>query len=186
NYIVDLGPQSQFVNATTTLTFADVTASDLNGVLGSTAANLNVAIFGVLNPSTRDGILSVNGPISDFSLSGANVLGAVNQTDSFGNGVAQLSSAVPSANPNAGAFADGGATGSYESTLNAGTPGSLGNNLSWSVETQLSDAGGVRNAAAVLIPFFKAVRNPFTGLSSRAIIGFFTLNPDGMITYSPR
>ena len=185
NYIVDLGPQSQFVNATTPLTFANVTASDLNGVLGSSAANITVALFGVLNPSSRDGILSANGPVSDFSLSGANVLGAVNQTDSFGNGVAQLSSPVPSANPAAGAFADGGATGSYESTLNAVTPGSLGNNLSWSVETPLSDVGGVRNTGAVLIPFFKAVRNPFTGLSSRAIIGFFTLNPDGTITYSP-
>jgi hypothetical protein len=63
--------------------------------------------------------------------------------------------------------------------------GSLGNNVQWSVETQLSDASGVRNAAAVFIPFFRTIRNTFTGVQSRAVIGFFTLNPNGTVTYAP-
>jgi hypothetical protein len=185
NYIVDLGPQSMFVNATGTLAFPNVAASDLNGVIGASAPDIFVGLFGVLNPSTRDGILSANGPTSDGALSGANILGAVNQTDSFGSGVAQFSSPVPSANPAAGSFADGSATGSYQSTLDAVTAGSLGNNLDWTIETQLSDDAGARNAGPVLIPFYKAIRNPFTGTSTRAVIGFFSLSPDGTITYLP-
>lgn len=185
NYIVNLGPQSQFVNATSTLTIPNVLPSDLNGVIGTSAADIFVGLFGVLNPSTRDGILSANGPDSDARLAGANILGAVNQTDSFGNGVASFSSPVPSATPSAGSFAGGSATGSYQSTLNAVTAGSLGNNLNWTVETQLSDDSGARNAGPVQIPFYKAIRNPFTGTSVHAVIGFFVLNPDGSITFLP-
>jgi hypothetical protein len=184
NYIVDLGPQSMFVNATGTLVFPNVLASDLNGVIGASAPDIFVGLFGVLNPSTRDGILSANGPDSDGSLSGANILGAVNQTDSFGNGVTNFSFAVPSATPSAGAFADGGATGSYQSTLDAVTAGSVGNNLNWTVETQLSNDAGVRNAGPLAIPFYKAIRNPFTGTSSHALLGFFTLYPDGTVVYA--
>jgi hypothetical protein len=185
NYIVDLGPQSLFVSATTELTFPNVLPSDLNGVVGGSAPDIFVGLFGVLNPSTRDGILSANGPDSDARLAGANILGAVNQTDSFGNGVALYASPVPSATPSAGSFASGGATGSYQSTLDAVTAGSLGNNLDWTVETQLSDDAGGRNAGPVVIPFYKAIRNPFTGTSSRAVIGFFSLNPDGSIAFLP-
>jgi hypothetical protein len=32
---------------------------------------------------------------------------------------------------------------------------------------------------------YKAIRNPFIGLLSRQVIGFFTLSPNGTITYSP-
>lgn len=185
NYIVNLGPQSQFVGATTTLTFPNVLASDLNGVIGASATDIFVGLFGVLNPSTRDGILSANGPVSDGALTGANILGAVNQSDSFGGGVVQFSSPVPSANPAAASFADGSANGSYQSTLDAVTSGSLGNNLDWTVETQLSDDAGARNAGPVLIPFYKAIRNPFTGSAVHAVIGFFSMSPDGTITYLP-
>src|SRR5262249_46011262 len=82
-------------------------------------------------------------------------------------------------------FAAAGSTGSYQSTLDAVNAGSLGNNIAWSVETQLSSATGVRNPAPVFIPFFRTIRNTFTGVSSRAVIGFFTLNPDGTVTYAP-
>ena len=185
DYIVDLGPRTAFVNAATTITLPDVTASDLNGVIGATQPNIFVGLFGVLNPTTRDGIVAANGAASDFDMSTANVLGAVNQIDSFGNGVASLGLAVPSANPRAAKFTSGGSAGSYQSTLDAVKSGSLGNNVQWSVETQLSDAAGARNATAVFIPYFGTIRNTFTGVQSRAVIGFFTLNPNGTVTYSP-
>jgi hypothetical protein len=188
DYIVDLGPRTAFVNAATTITLPDVLSSDLGTIIGTSGAagaNIFVGLFGVLNPTTRDGIVAANGAVSDFDLSTANVLGAVNQVDSFGNGVASFSLAVPSANPHAGKFTSGGATGSYQSTLDAVKSGSLGNNVQWSVETQLSDAAGVRNPAPVFIPFFATIRNTFTGVQSKAVIGFFTLNPNGTVTYSP-
>src|SRR5262249_23572482 len=61
NYIVNLGPRTNFVNATTTILLPDVTASDLNGVLGAAGVNIWVGLFGVLNTGTRDGIVSANG-----------------------------------------------------------------------------------------------------------------------------
>lgn len=185
NYIVDLGPRTNFVNATTTITLPDVLASDLNGVIGASAPNIFVGLFGVLNPSTRDGIVSAYGPSNDTDLSTANALGAVSQIDSFGNGVVSFALAVPSGNVHGAKFASSGSTGSYQSTLDASNAGSLGNNVPWDVETALSNAAGARNPAAVQIPFYQAVRNPFTGTSSRAVIGFFTLSPNGTVTYSP-
>ncbi|HYV86269.1 MAG TPA: hypothetical protein VFB49_10175 [Patescibacteria group bacterium] len=185
DYIVDLGTRTTFVNATTTITLPDVTASDLNGVIGAAAPNIFVGLFGVLNPTTRDGIVAANGAASDFDMSTANVIGAVNQIDSFGSGVQTQGLAVPSANPRAAKFTSGGSPGSYQSTLDAVKSGSLGNNVQWSVETQLSDAGGARNPQPVFIPFFSTIRNTFTGVQSRAVIGFFTLNPNGTVTYSP-
>src|SRR5262245_55724144 len=118
NYIVNLGSRTQFVNATTTISFPDVLASDLNGVIGASAANIWVGLFGVLNPGTRDGIVSANGPIIDDDLSLSSMFGATGQIDSFGSGVVQLSLAVPSGNPRAGKFTSSGASGSYEATLN--------------------------------------------------------------------
>jgi hypothetical protein len=185
DYIVDLGPRTQFVNAVSSFTLPAVQTSDLNAVLGANGANLYVGLFGVLNPSTRDGIVSANGPMSDLDLISSSILGAANQIDAFGGGVTNLSGRVPSGSPAAGAFADAGQTGSYQSTLNASTPGSLGGNVAWSVETQLSDNGGSRNTLAVKIPFFEAVRNNFTGTSLRQVIGFWTLQPTGAVAYSP-
>jgi hypothetical protein len=144
-----------------------------------------VGLFGVLNPSTRDGIVSANGPQSDLDLISSSIVGAANQVDSFGGGVANLAARVPSGSPFSGSFTDAGQTGSYQSTLNASTPGSLGNNVAWNVETPLSDSGGSRNALAVKIPFYEAVRNTFTGTSLRQVIGFFTLQPSGALSYSP-
>src|SRR5216110_2372615 len=54
DYIVDLGSRTSFVNATTTITLPDVLASDLNGVIGASAANIFVGLFGVLNTTSRD------------------------------------------------------------------------------------------------------------------------------------
>jgi hypothetical protein len=185
NYIVDLGSRNNLVNATTTISFPDVNATDLNTILGASGANIWVGLFGVLNTTTRDGIVSANGPVDDFTLSTASIQGAVNQIDSFGGGVTSLSLAVPSGNANAGKFTSGGSTGSYQSTLDALNQGTLGDNVGWSVETQLSNATGVRIAGPVKIQVFKAIKNVFAGTSSRAVIGFFTLNPDGTVTYSP-
>src|SRR5262249_43611072 len=67
NYIVDLGPRTPFTGATTTITLPDVIATDLNGVIGASAPNIWVALFGVLNPGTRDGIVAANGPVDDFT-----------------------------------------------------------------------------------------------------------------------
>jgi hypothetical protein len=185
NYIVDLGPRTQFVNAVATFSLPAVQTSDLNAILGSNGANLMVGLFGVLNPSTRDGIVSANGPLSSLDLISSSIVGAVNQIDAFGGGVANESLRAPSGSPAAGMFTDAGQTGSYQATLNASTPGSLGSNVSWNVETQLSDGNGVRNGVAVKIPFYEAVRNNFTGTSLRQVIGFFTLQPSGAISYSP-
>jgi hypothetical protein len=187
NYIVNLGSRNNLVNATTTINFPDVSASDLNTILGAAGTNLWVGLFAVLNTSTRDGIVSANGPVDDFSLQNSSILGALNQIDSFGGGVTSLSLPVPSANPNAGKFTSGGSTGSYQSTLNGngGMQGALAGNVQWNVETQLSNAAGTRNPTAVNIPFYKAIRNSFTGTMSRGVIGFFTLNPNGTMTYSP-
>ncbi|HKB08168.1 MAG TPA: hypothetical protein VKF61_07825, partial [Candidatus Polarisedimenticolia bacterium] len=185
NYIVNLGSRTQFVNATTTITFPNVLASDLNGVIGASAPNIWVGLFGVLNPTTRDGLVSANGPIIDDDLLLSSILGATGQIDSFGNGVRDLSLAVPSGNPNAGKFASAGSAGSYQSTLNGSTKGTLGSNVHWDVETALSNASGVRNPAPVNISFYVAIRNTVVGTFSRRLIGFFKLNPDGTLTYSP-
>jgi hypothetical protein len=184
NYIVNLGSRDQFLTATSTLTFPDVLASDLNGVIGASAPNIWVGFFGVLT-TARDGILSANGPLTDFDVSSANIIGAANQIDSFGAGVVNNALAVPSGNIHAGKFASSASTGSYQSTLNAVNQGSLGNNVQWNVETQLSNAGGTRISTPVQIPFYKAIRNPFVGTLSHSVIGFLTLNPNGTITYSP-
>jgi hypothetical protein len=185
NYIVNLGSRNNLVNATTTINFPDISTTDFNTILGAAGINLWVGLFAVLNTSTRDGIVSANGPVDDFQLGTASVIGAVSQIDSFGNGVISLSTTVPSLNPNAAKFASSGSSGSYQSTLNGSVKGSLGNNIGWDVETQLSNAQGVRNGAPVNIPFYKAIRNTFTGVMSRGVIGFFTLNPNGTVTYSP-
>jgi hypothetical protein len=184
NYIVDLGPRANFTGAVTTITLSDVMASDLNGVIGAAAPDIWVGLFGVATTG-HDGILSANGPLSDLQLSTASIAGAANQIESFGNGVAQLSLAVPSANPRAGMFASSGSTGSYQSTLDVANAGSLGSNIEWNVETQLSNDSGVRNPAPVNIPFFLAIKNPFSGVTSHAVVGFFTLRPDGTLTYFP-
>ena len=185
NYIVNLGSKDQLLTATTTINFPDVLASDLNGVIGASASNIWVGLFAVRNPTTRDGILSANGPQNDTDLGTANAIGAANQIDNFGSGVVNFSLAVPSGNTHAGKFTSSGSTGSYQSTLDAVNKGSLGNNVAWDVETALSDGAGVRIASPVKIPVFSAQRNPFIGLLSRQVIGFFTLNPDGTISYSP-
>jgi hypothetical protein len=185
NYIVNLGSKDQFLNATTTFSLPDVLASDLDGVIGASAPNIWVGMFGVLNPTTRDGILATNGPLSDFDISTANVIGAANQIDSFASGVVNFAVAVPSANPNAGKFAGSGSTGSYQSTLDAVQQGSLGNNIQWNIETQLSNGSGTRISSPVMIQIYEAIRNPYIGLQSRQLLGFFTLNPNGTISYSP-
>ncbi|HXH28864.1 MAG TPA: hypothetical protein VNL37_07450, partial [Candidatus Polarisedimenticolia bacterium] len=187
NYIVDLGPRAQFLNAAATFSLPDVRAADLNGVIGASAPSLFVGLFGVLNVTTRDGIVTANGPNNDFDLTNSSITGAASQIDSFGSGVQQFALAVPSGDPNAGSFASSGSVGSYQSTLDANplNPGKIADNLQWSVETELSNAAGVRNASPVKISFYTAVFNVFTGAMSRSVIGFFTLNPDGTLSYSP-
>ena len=104
NYIVNLGPRTAFTTATTTFALPNVTASDLNGVIGATAPNIFVGLFGILNITTKDGIVSANGPVDDITLEASSIQGAVTQIDTFGNNVAGFSLAVPSGNPNAGKF----------------------------------------------------------------------------------
>src|SRR5262249_3476724 len=83
NYIVDLGPQSAVLSATSVVTFPNVKAADLDGIIGPAAPDIWVGLFAVANPTTRDGLASANGPMSDLDLTGATILGAVNQVDSF-------------------------------------------------------------------------------------------------------
>jgi hypothetical protein len=183
-YIVDLGPVTLFTTASTTFTLSDVSASDLNTIVGAASPNIFVGLFGILDTSTRDAIFAANGPKDDFSLLNSSLIGAVQQIDSFGQGLATFGSAVPSANPNAVGF-PAAVTGSYQATLNASSQGSLGNNVAWSVETRLSSSTGVRISTPARIRAYASRNNPISGVQTRQQIGFFTLNGNGTITYSP-
>jgi len=148
------------------------------------ATNLFVGLFGVLDPVNQDALFAANGPKDDFSLLNSSFIGAVQQVDSFGDGLGTFGDPVPSGNVNATSFPSN-VTGSYQATLNGAAQGSLGANVQWSVETRLSSSTGVRIAAPVKIRAYRGQNNPVAGTHSRAQIGFFTLNPNGTLTYSP-
>jgi len=183
-YIVDLGPVALFTTATTTFTLNDVNSSDLNTIVGAASPNIFVGLFGILDTSARDSIVAANGPKDDFSLLNSSIIGAVQQIDSFGQGLSTFGSPVPSSNPNAVSFA-AAVTGSYQATLNASSQGSLGNNVTWSVETRLSSSTGVRISTSARIHAYTGQNNPVAGTHARQCVGFFTLSPDGTISYSP-
>jgi hypothetical protein len=183
-YIVDLGSKDQFLNATTKLTFTDIRAGDIGGIFSGTAPNLWVGIFGIRNPSTRDAIISANGPKDAFSLSSSSLIGASQQIDSWGSGLPQFATAIGvPCSTNAGTF-PGKVFGSYQDTLNGGAQGSISGNLNWNVETRLSNSSGVRTATAKF-HFYGAQSNPALGTSSRGPIGYWKAYTDGTAEYWP-
>lgn len=183
-YVVNLGPRSQFLNATSTMTLGTVLSSDLDAVVGATATNIWVGLFGVATPATQDGVLTANGPSEDFELTGSSMLGSVQQVNSFGDGLAIYGDPVPSGEATAVKFPSA-VSGSYQASLNGLSKGSLGGNVNYSVETRLSSNNGTRISTPKKIPFFEGINNPVSGDSSRRAIGFFTLSGNGTITYSP-
>ncbi|HKB08166.1 MAG TPA: hypothetical protein VKF61_07815 [Candidatus Polarisedimenticolia bacterium] len=172
-FIVDLGPASAFLTATGPVDVLQFSAADLAGAYGgSVPSDLQVAIFGSDGP---DGYLSTRGPVSTSFIGSA--IGASGQIRFLGANFANLSAPV-AGNPNAGTF-EFGDSRSYQATLNARNPGSLGNNVSFSVE------GGLPSAPA-LVTFFKAKYNPFTGAPpSTSPTGSFQVRPDGTVRYLP-
>src|SRR5262245_45445336 len=183
-YIVDLGSKDLFLNATDRITFPDVMASDFSTFFSGTTPNLWVALFGVRNPTTRDGILSANGPISDSQLNSSSMIGAANQIDSWATGLPSFASAIGDpCHLNAGNF-PGRVFGSYQDTLNGFSQGSLSGNLIWNVETRLSTTTGDRIVTGK-IRFYEAINNPTTQTKSRRQIGYFNLFTDGSIEYLP-
>src|SRR5678816_2196870 len=182
-YIVNLGSKDNLLNTPTTLGFPQVNATDINTLLGASGPNIFVSTFGILNTSTRDGILTPNGPKSLAETTNTNVIGAANAISNFGVPVPVFGTPV-AGNTNAASY-PGPITNSYQASMNAQFRGSLANNTPYDVETRLSSATGIRNAGPVNIPFYTGQRNAATGLLQQAIVGFFTLFPDGTITYSP-
>src|SRR5262245_52931106 len=57
-YIVNIGTKDDLLNATTTISFSRVNATDVNTLLGATGANIYVSVFAIKNVTTRDGILT--------------------------------------------------------------------------------------------------------------------------------
>jgi len=183
-YVVDLGDRNQFLTATTKLTFPDVRASDFSTFFTGTTPNLWVGFFGVQNPTTRDGIVSANGPVSDTQLNSSSMVGASNQVDSWATGLPSFAFEVGvPCHLNAGSF-PGKIFGSYQDTLNGFSQGSLSGNLVWNVETRLSSTTGVRTQPPK-IRFYSAINNPTTQVKSRQQIGYFDLFTDGSIDYFP-
>src|SRR5262245_58644763 len=183
-YIVDLGDRTQFLNATTKLTFPDIRAADFATLFTGAAPNLWIGFFGVRNPATRDAIVSANGPLNAFQLSSSSTIGAAQQIDSWSTGFAQFSNGIGGpCSPNAGSF-PGRVFGSYQDTLNGLAQGSISTNVAWNVETRLSDGAGVRTAPPN-VRFFSAFNNPSTGQSSRGPIGYFVIFTNGTAEYYP-
>ena len=183
-YIVDLGDRTVFLNATDTVTFPDISAGDFSTIFSSITPNLWVGFFGVKNDA-RDGVLSANGPLSDFQLSQASTIGASQQIDSWATGIAQFANGVgsPSCHTNAATF-PGSVYGSYQNTLNTFGQGHVAGQLAWNVETRLSSSGGVRTATAK-IHFDAAEGNPSLGTSARGFAGYFKVFTDGTAQYWP-
>jgi hypothetical protein len=172
-FIVDIGPAAAYTGATGSLPVSQFTAADLAGVFGgSVPANLLVTVLGA---NGVDGYFATNGPASGALVGSA--LGASNQVRFLGGNFQNLSKPV-SGNAAAGYF-DFGDAGSYQKTLNAAVPGSIGNNVSFNVESLIGGSGGN-------LPFFSAHFNPFTGQpASQTLLGTFKFQADGTTTYLP-
>ena len=181
--IVDIGPASTYLTATSTFNVPQVKAGDFSSVIGLSRANTYIGIFGVKNVATRDGILTTNGPKDSAAFFYTNVLGGVAQTDPFGNGLAVYGTTVIGS-PEAVSFSSN-TTGSYENVMNFVSKGSIAGNMGYNIETRFSDATGTHISTPVKIHFDRAEKNPYTGLSSFGCVGFFTLNTNGTVSYSP-
>jgi hypothetical protein len=173
-FIVNLGPAAGFLGATGPVDITQFSAADLAGAYGGTLpSNLMLAVFAGVG---ADGYVATNGP-GDPSLVGS-AIGAANQIRFLGGNFSTLSTPV-AGNPNAGTFEFGNAR-SYQATLDRINPGSLGNNVPFSVEALLP-------GHATLIPFFRAQSNPFAGIpANQSLLGSFQVQADGTLRYLPK
>src|SRR5262249_5258479 len=136
-------------------------AADLSGAYGGALpSNLMLAVFAGVG---ADGYVATNGPGAPLLVGSA--IGAANQIRFLGAHFAGLSEPV-AGTTNAGTFEFGNSR-SYQATLDRINPGSLGNNVPFSVEVLLP-------GHTTLIPFFKAESNPFAGIpASQTLLGSF-------------
>jgi hypothetical protein len=182
-YIVDIGPSSTYLTATTTFNVTQVKAADFSSIIGFSRPNVFVGVFGLKTPGAGDRLLSNNGPSSDGALIGSNILGAVSQTEGWAHNLSLYGSAIIGS-PEAVSFPSNG-NGSYESSLNFVSRGAIAGNLAYNVETAYTDALGNHIASPVKIRFYRGERNPFTGLADRGCVGYFSLQTNGTVTFSP-
>lgn len=170
--IVDLGPASTLLGASTPVAITRLAAGDLTGLFGSPLPPLKVALYATSGP---DGFIASNGP-TDPALVGS-AAGASSQIGVLGSNAAYVSRPV-AGNPDA-AYFEFGDIGSYQVTLDAVNPGSIGNNVPFNAE---SDFAGGRLA----IPVFEGRFNPFTGVPpTQSLVGHLGVAPDGTLTYQP-
>lgn len=172
-FIADLGPATAFTGSAVPVTVTQYTGSDLTGVYGGALpANLQIAVIGA---NGVDGYFATGGPAADTLVGSA--IGASNQVRFLGGNFATLSAPVAT-NPSAGTFEAGDAR-SYQNTLNGRVPGSLGNNVPFSVEGTLA-------GATIDLPLFSGRFNPFAGVpATHALLGTFRFGPDGTAVYLP-
>jgi len=172
-FIVNLGPAASYTGSAVPVVVTQYTAADLSGVFGGTLpVSLQIAVLGANGP---DGYEATGGPSSAGLVGSA--IGAANQVRFLGGNFASLSNPV-AGNAAAGSFefAD---PRSYQRTLNASVPGSLGNNVPFSVEATLA-------GAPIDVPFFSGRFNPFAGIpASQSLLGTFHLQPDGTAVFLP-
>jgi hypothetical protein len=182
-YVVDLGDRSVFENATDTVQFPDVSAGDFSSIFPASTPNVWVGIFGLKNP-TRDGILSDNGPSTDFENEQSSQIGAAQQIDSWASGIAQFANEVGApCHANAATF-PGKVYGSYQNTLNTFGQGHLAGQVRWNVEERLSTSGGVF-ADTGKTHFNACEGNPSLGTSDWGYLGYFEIYANGTVQYWP-
>jgi hypothetical protein len=188
-YIVDLGDESIFLNATDTIMpiTMNLSAGDFNTVfpLPANRKNIWVGFFGDQNPPARTALMSANGPKDDFQLLGSSIIGANSQLESWATGIKGNSNQIgsPICSANAATFS-GSTLGSYQFTLNSIAQGSLSGNVAWNVETRLSDNNGVFTQTNK-IHFDLGSTDPVTHTASRGYLGYFIVFTDGTAQYWP-
>jgi hypothetical protein len=172
-FLANLGPASAYAGSPLPVPVTQFTAADLSGVFGGTIpASLQIAVVGA---NGADGYNATGGPTSSAVVGSA--IGAANQVRFLGGNFANLSHPV-SGNPNAG-YNEFGDAWSYQQTLNSLVPGSLGNNVPFSVEATLA-------GSQLDVPFFSGRFNPFAGIpASQAFLGTFRFQADGTAIFLP-
>src|SRR5262249_15130030 len=152
---------------------SQVSPRDLEEVFGSPLPALKVALVAATAPDAFVSTRATGDPAHPGS-----AIGASSQIQALGSNLAGLSR--PGAgNPGAG-WSEFGDPGSYQSTLNASTPGSLGDNVAESVESEFK-------GASLRVPVYQVRFNPYAGGGpSRTLVGAVAIQADGRLTYEPQ
>jgi hypothetical protein len=177
-FIADLGPIQPYLKATGPVPIRQVRMADLLAAFGAVPPEgLNLAVVAADGPDGyiasvgRDGV-----PAAGVTAVGS-AIGASSQIRALGGNVEGLAAPLPG-NDSAGLFEYGDA-GSYQATLDAAAPGSLGGNVPFSVETAWT--GSTLTLAVVQARF-----NPYTGAADTpSEIGRLSVSADGSLTWIP-